>query len=42
MNLRRLDERFADELEIGFLAWARYDGKLLDTAAIKVLTNAAT
>jgi HK97 family phage major capsid protein len=42
MNLRRLDERFADELEIGFLAWARYDGKLLDAAALKVLTHAAS
>lgn len=41
-NVRRLDERYADELEVGFLAWARYDGKLLDTAAIKVIAHAAS
>jgi len=39
MNLRRLDERFADDLSTGYLAWARYDGKLLDTAAVKVFAN---
>jgi HK97 family phage major capsid protein len=34
-----LRERFMDEMEIGFLMYARYDGKLLNTAAIKHLKN---
>ena len=34
-----LRERFMDEMEIGFLMYARYDGKLLQTAAIKHLKN---
>lgn len=42
MNLRVLNERYADELVTGYLAWARYDGKLLDAAAIKVFANAAS
>jgi HK97 family phage major capsid protein len=34
-----LRERFMDEMEVGFLMYARYDGKLLNTAAIKHLKN---
>ena len=34
-----LRERFMDEMELGFLMYARYDGKLLNTAAIKHLKN---
>jgi HK97 family phage major capsid protein len=34
-----LRERFMDEMELGFLMYARYDGKLLQTAAIKHLKN---
>lgn len=35
MNLRRLEERFIDSGQIGFIAFARYDGELINTAAIK-------
>lgn len=35
--VRRLDERYADWDQVGFVGLARYDGKLLDTSAIKVL-----
>lgn len=34
-----LRERFMDEMELGFLMYARFDGKLLNTAAIKHLKN---
>ena len=34
-----LSERFMDEMELGFLMYARFDGKLLNTAAIKHLKN---
>jgi HK97 family phage major capsid protein len=33
----RLNERFADQLSTGFLGWLRTDGKLLQSAAIKLL-----
>lgn len=33
----RLNERFADQLSTGFLGWLRTDGKLLQSAAIKVM-----
>jgi len=33
----RLNERFADQLSTGFLGWLRVDGKLLQSAAIKLL-----
>lgn len=40
--LRRLDERFADNLQVGFLAYHRVDGLLVgDTNAIKTLTMKA-
>lgn len=42
VNIRRLDERFADDLSVGFLAFARYDGKLINTSAIKVLAQPAS
>ena len=42
VNIRRLDERFADDLSVGFLAFARYDGKLLNTSAIKTLAQPAS
>lgn len=41
VNIRRLDERFADDLSVGFLAFARYDGKLLNASAIKTLAQPA-
>lgn len=41
-NIRRLNERYADDLSVGFLAFARYDGKLLNTSAIKTLAQPAS
>lgn len=41
-QLRRLNERYADDLSVGFLAFARYDGKLLNTSAIKTLAQPAS
>lgn len=39
-SLIRLDERYMDALTVGFIMYARYDGKLIDTAAIKELHHA--
>lgn len=33
-----LNERYMDELHRGYVMWARYDGKLLNSSAIKLLT----
>lgn len=41
VSIRRLNERFADDLSVGFLAFARYDGKLISTTAIKTLAQPA-
>lgn len=38
-GLIRLNERYMDELEVGFMIWGRYDGKLIDTAAVKHLVH---
>lgn len=38
-TLLRLNERYADSLSSGFLLYGRFDGKLLNTAAIKVFLN---
>lgn len=35
--VRRLDERYADYDQVGFVALARFDGALLDTSAVKTL-----
>lgn len=35
MFIRRLEERFIDYGQIGFIAFARYDGELINTAAVK-------
>lgn len=35
--VRRLEERYADWDQVGFVALARFDGKLLDTSAVKAL-----
>jgi len=40
MTMRRLTERYAEKLNVGFLAWQRADGKLLQTAALKHLLHA--
>lgn len=41
VQLLRLAERYADFLQVGFLAFARADGKPQDTAAYKAYRNAA-
>ena len=38
-TLLRLNERYADSLTTGFLLYGRFDGKLLNTSAIKVFLN---
>ena len=40
LEVRRLDERYADQYATGFLAVGRRDGKVLQSAAIKRLTQA--
>lgn len=40
VTVRRLDERFADALQVGFLGYMRFDGELMNTAAVKKLTQA--
>lgn len=40
-SVRRLDERYADTMQVGFLGWFRTDGDLIDTNAVKVLQMAA-
>jgi HK97 family phage major capsid protein len=40
-SLIRLNERYADELATGFVAYARVDGKLLNSSAIKLLVQKA-
>ena len=41
VNLIRLDERYMDEMEVGFLVSARRDGHAVDTRAIKALAGKA-
>ena len=38
----RLDERFADQLQVGFFGFARTDGRIDDTASAKFLQHSAT
>lgn len=40
--VRRLAERYAEFDQVGFIGFARYDGELLDTAAVKHLITAAS
>lgn len=40
VRLVRLDERYADADQVGFMAWMRSDGRYLNTAAVKKLTQA--
>lgn len=40
--VRRLIERYADFDQVGFIGFARYDGELMDTAAVKHLAHPAT
>ncbi|WP_411906277.1 phage major capsid protein [Rhizobium mayense] len=39
-SIRRLVERYADYDQTGFIGFTRFDGELLDQAAVKVLTQA--
>lgn len=41
-RLMRLVERYADYHQVGFMAYQRLDGKLMDTAAVKRLTHPAS
>jgi len=36
----RLNERYMDELEVGFVSYARKDAKVLDSRAVKYLAQA--
>lgn len=38
----RMNERFADSLQVGFLSFARYDGTVDDASAAKIWQNSAT
>ena len=40
VQMVRLNERYMDELEVGFVAYARKDSKVLDTRAVKHLVQA--
>jgi len=40
VQMVRLNERYMDELEVGFVAYARKDAKVLDTRAVKHLIQA--
>jgi HK97 family phage major capsid protein len=42
MGMVTFDEKYMDFLQKGYMAWLRLDGRLLDTKAVKVLTNAAS
>ena len=41
-EFKRLNERYADSDQIGFIGFARYDGELLDSRAVRALTQAAS
>jgi HK97 family phage major capsid protein len=40
VQMVRLNERYMDELEVGFVSYARKDSKVLDTRAVKYLVQA--
>lgn len=42
MELKRLDERYADERVVAFFMFLRADSELMDNSAIKLLTTAAS
>ena len=39
-QMLRLNERYADFLQVGFLGFGRFDGNLRNTAAVKYMKNA--
>lgn len=42
VQVKRLEERYADYLQVGFFAYARADATVQDSAAYKALTQSAT
>jgi HK97 family phage major capsid protein len=42
VSVLRLQERFMDALQVGFLSFARYDGVVDDASAAKLFQNSAT
>jgi len=42
IQVLRLTERYADFLQVGFLAFSRHDSALIDTAAVRFYQNSAT
>jgi HK97 family phage major capsid protein len=40
LSIKRLDERYADSDQVGFVGFARIDGRVMDNSAIKVLVQA--
>ena len=42
VTVKRLVERYADYDQVGYVAFARFGGNLMDTEAIKVITQAAS
>lgn len=42
LQVLRLTERFAEALQVGFLAFSRHDAALLDTASVRHYQNSAT
>jgi HK97 family phage major capsid protein len=40
IDIKRLDERFAEADQVGFVGFVRVDSEMLDAAAIKKLTHA--
>lgn len=41
-SIRRLNERYADYDQVGFIGFTRFDGDLIDAGAVKALTQAAS
>jgi HK97 family phage major capsid protein len=41
-GLLRLEERYAELLQVGFIGFGRYDGLVQDSSAIKLYVNSAT
>jgi HK97 family phage major capsid protein len=42
VQVKRLEERYADALQVGFFSFCRYDGTVDDTNAAKLYVNSAT
>ena len=41
-GLLRLEERYAEQLQVGFIAYGRFDGLTQDASAVKLYVNSAT